>query len=151
MNSNLLNGARVRQQGSTVVEFALIVVFFLTLLLGIMEFGRALYVWNSIGEVTRMGARLAVVCSQSSANVIRGKMEAFPSLATLANGNILINYLPAGCDQTNCKSVEVKITGASFTPAIPLFALTIALPDAVTTLPRESMDSAGGTNPVCLP
>lgn len=138
---------RRKQKGAAIIEFALVAMLFFTLLLGIMEFGRALFVWNAIGEVTRMGARTAVVCDLNDAD-IKAKMIAFPSLASLTNANILINYIPGGCT-TDCEYVEVSITGATFTPAVPLVNLNIPLPGSFTSLPRESMDSAGETNPVC--
>lgn len=53
--------ARRLQRGAAVVEFALVGLFFFTLLFGILELGRALYVWNTVQEVTRNAARLAVV------------------------------------------------------------------------------------------
>lgn len=51
-----------KQRGAAAVEFALIAMFFFAVLFGIVEFGRGLYVWNSIQEVTRYVAREAVVC-----------------------------------------------------------------------------------------
>jgi Flp pilus assembly protein TadG len=144
------------QHGVAAVEFALVAILLFTLIFSIIEFGRALFIWNSIAEATRLGARLAVVCDKSVASddAIRVRMENFVQSLTLTNANIAITYfsaiLPANaCDKATCTYVEVKITGASFSPVIPMFSLTIPLPDFATTLPRESMDSAGGNNPVC--
>ena len=50
-----------RQRGVTAVEFALVSLFFFTLVLGIVELGRLLYVWNTVQEVTRRAAREATV------------------------------------------------------------------------------------------
>lgn len=55
------NSRRVGQRGAAAVEFALIASFFLLLLLGIVEFGRFLYLFNSVQEVTRCAARQSVV------------------------------------------------------------------------------------------
>src|SRR5438132_4784872 len=49
------------EKGQTLVEFALVALLFLTLVLGIVEFGRALWTWNTIVQATRAGARFAVV------------------------------------------------------------------------------------------
>lgn len=50
-----------RQRGAAAVEFALVATWFFLLLLGILELGRILYVWNTVQEVTRRAARSAVV------------------------------------------------------------------------------------------
>lgn len=50
-----------RQRGAAVVEFALIAVVFFMLLLGIIEFGRLFFLWNTVQEVTRKAAREAIV------------------------------------------------------------------------------------------
>lgn len=146
---------RCRQKGAAAVEFALIAIVFFMLLLGIIEFGRALFTWNSVAEATRWGARLAVVCDKDDAT-IKDKMKLIAG--TLGDGNIDIRYLnpPSAvntCDKANCKSVEVSVTGASFTPMIPFLGLTLTIPPFTTSLPRESMEStnpAGEVNPVCL-
>ena len=56
-----------RQSGLVTVEFALIGAFFFLILFSIIEFGRLLFTWNTLDEVTRRAARLAAVCP------IRGK------------------------------------------------------------------------------
>lgn len=156
MKPTIIQGGKRGQQGVAAVEFALVAILLFTLIFGIIEFGRGLFIWNSIAEATRMGARLAVVCDKSTAsnNAIKARMMNFVQSLTLTNANIAITYfsaiLPANaCDKATCTSVEVKMTGASFSPVIPMLGLTIPVPDFATTLPRESMDSAGGTNPVC--
>ena len=52
---------QIRQRGAATVEFALVAVLFFTVLLGIMEFGRFLYLYDTVQEVTRHAAREAVV------------------------------------------------------------------------------------------
>ena len=46
-----------RQQGAAAVEFALVALLFFTLLFGILEFGRMLYLYNTVQEVSRRAAR----------------------------------------------------------------------------------------------
>ena len=50
-----------KQQGAAAVEFALICLLFFTILFAIIEFGRMMYVYNTMQEVTRSAARAAVV------------------------------------------------------------------------------------------
>lgn len=49
------------QSGATVVEFTLVLMLFLGIVFGILEFGRLFYVANTVQEVTRRAAREQVV------------------------------------------------------------------------------------------
>ncbi len=147
-----------RQHGAAIVEFAIVCVVFLTLLLTIMDFGRILFTWNAAAEATRWGARIAVVCDKLTPNQVRDRMRKI--VPALTNSNIVINYYnPEGtidnsCDASNCKGVEVSITGYSVQPISPLGNLVMPpVPDFKTYLPRESMqatNAAGDQNPVCF-
>jgi Flp pilus assembly protein TadG len=61
---------RTRQQGAYIVEFALVLVLFFTVLLAIMDLGRMLFTWNAAAEATRVGARVSVVCDKGAARVL---------------------------------------------------------------------------------
>jgi len=61
MQNQVKGSSRAGQRGAAAVEFALIASFFLLLLLGIIEFGRFLFLFNTMQEVTRCAAREAVV------------------------------------------------------------------------------------------
>lgn len=58
------------QCGAVAVEFALVVPLFLVLLFGTIEFGRLMYLWNTVQEVSRSAARLAVVTDFTDAEQI---------------------------------------------------------------------------------
>jgi hypothetical protein len=146
------------QSGATLVEFALATAVFLTLLLGIMDFGRMLFTWNAAAEATRWGARIAVVCDQLTPNQVRERMRRI--VPELGNDQIVIRYydppgtVSATCDKASCKAVEVSLSGFTFTPISPFlpFGMT-TLPDFRTYLPRESMEAvnaAGDQNPTCF-
>ena len=132
------------QRGAALIEFALVAMFFLTLLIGIMEFGRWLYTLNAANEATRWGARLAVVCSISDAPDIKAKIQVMGGIPV---DNMVIEYEPSPCDESSCKTVNVRLSGATFSPLIPFMGGTYAIPEFATSLPRELMNSAG--NPVC--
>lgn len=140
-----------RQCGVALVEFALVALIFFTILLGIMEFGRWMFVLNAANEATRLGARLATLCdkdvSGTGSSVIKTKMKFF--LPNASDAQIAINYSPAGCDASNCVTVEVKLVNATFTPLIPMMGLPLPVPAFTTSLPRELMNSAN--NCPCLP
>lgn len=134
-----------RQRGVAAVEFGLIAFIFFNLLLGIVEFGRWMFTLNAANEATRLGARLAVVCSISSAPSIKLRMSAMAG--GIASENMTITYLPSGCDEDTCKTVIARIDNAIFTPVIPYLSGSFAIPSFPVSLPREYMNSTG--NPVC--
>lgn len=137
---------RFKQCGVAAVEFALIAVALFTLLIGIMEFSRVLYYWNTATEATRLGARLAVVCDQD-ATAVKTKMQTM--LGILNSSNVSVEYIDKdgnSCDPDSCRSVTVSISGLTVSTLAPLIPLDIEMPPFSTTLPRESLDSA---NPDC--
>lgn len=147
----LAHALRWHQCGAVAVEFALIaVLFLLALLVGIIELGRVFYYMNATAEATRLGARVAVVCDMSVAqqNIIRDKMRGY--LDVLPADHIAIEYIPSSCAPENCRAVRVSVLpGATYQGFIPFVPMTWTLPPFSTTLPRESLDSAGGSNAVC--
>lgn len=148
MKSGTLPQTR-RVGGVAAVEFAIVALVFFTLLIGIMEMGRILWTWNAAVEATRLGARLAVVCSMDDESIRTRMQEMLPSLASLT---INIDYLnppsaPNTCTIENCKAVRISLTGAAHPMAIPFLPISLPIPQFQTTLPREVMNSAG--NPIC--
>lgn len=140
------------QRGVAAVEFALIAAVFFTAFFGCTEMARLLYVFNTTVEATRTGARIAVVCDGDAATltVIQTRIKALVPLLT--DPEIVVSYAPGGCTNATCTSATVQIS--STTPIqtfIPLVPLSLTLPSASTTLPRESMATTlgGSTNPMC--
>jgi hypothetical protein len=154
----LHHSAPTRQRGAAVVEFALVAMIFFMLLIGIFEFGRLMFTWNSAVEATRRGARLAVVCGLDDAQ-IKAQMESI--LPVIADSDIQITYQPvpgqpSPCTVDTCESVTVKIlpggqTAAASQYSIPLLGSTWKIPEFSTTLTRESLSKGTGSdaNPDC--
>ena len=138
-------GNRKNQQGVAAVEFAIIAVILFTLLFGIMEMGRILFMMNTTTEATRLGARLAVVCDQN-ASAIKSRMVGLAGFLT--PGNINVAYLPGGCTVDTCRYVNVSVTGITVQSIVPLMPVNFPMPPFSTTLPRESMSSLN--NPICI-
>ena len=138
--------SRCQQAGAMIIEFALVALLFFTLLLGIMELGRWLFTLNAAAEATRWGARLAVVCRSSETAI-----QTHIGVMIRSNGTLTVSYPSATCT-TDCM-VTVTLTGATFTPLIPLMpAGAWPMPDFRTTLPGEALGSEGSTraaNDVC--
>jgi len=142
-----LTSSQFSQRGVAAVEFALIAVILFTLIFGITEFGRVLFMMNTTTEATRLGARLAVVCDQNAA-VITTKMVNLAGFLT--PGNIKIDYIDengSGCDVNTCRYVTVRVTGLTVQSLVPLIPINFSMPGFSTTLPRESMSSLN--NPIC--
>ena len=91
------------QQGVAAVEFALVSLFiFFPLLMGILEFGRTMYIWNTVQEITRHAARSAIITdftNTSAMNLLRqnaifrttaGKLPAGPEIS---DTSVAISYL----------------------------------------------------------
>ena len=140
------------QTGSVIIEFALVAVLFLTVLLGIMDFGRILFLWNSTAEATRLGARKAVVCDLGAARVLADMQKIVP----ITSSNLQIDWYVGNniqaCDSTTCSGVAVSITGLSITPVSPLTWIgfsTLQVPGFSTYLPREVMGQDPDSATVC--
>ncbi|HEY3536028.1 MAG TPA: TadE/TadG family type IV pilus assembly protein [Trinickia sp.] len=144
-----LAASRRRQRGAAIVEFGIVAAVFCTLLIGIFEFARVLYYWNTASEAVRLGARTAVVCD-ADATVVKQRIKKL--LPLLAAANVDLAYTPSGCDsdadtaRNSCTFVTVSVTNVSVQTMIPFIPLTLTMPPLTTTLPRESLaTSTGGT------
>lgn len=49
------------QDGTTIIEMSLVITLLLVVVLGFVDFGRALYQWNQASKAVQIGARLAAV------------------------------------------------------------------------------------------
>ena len=152
------------ERGAAVAEFAVAALFFFTLLIGIIEFGRLLYTHSALTDAARRGARYASLHAQNDACVqnivIYGEKhvndQCQPTGPPLINGitaqgvEINVTYLGADTDNieeenpidtaygTNLGTATVSIENFNFTLGIPLLNLTITMPDYRTTLSAES-------------
>lgn len=143
---------KTRQNGATLVEFATVLVLFLTFALGIMDFARLLYVWNGATEATRAGARYAVVCvdpNGSSGKLLAHMQEMLPQVS-----GYTLTWDPSGCSAATCQGVSVTITDLSFKWLAPVpnsIKPTMVIPaSAFTTyLPREILRQDPNSATIC--
>ena len=146
-----------KESGATAVEFALVLIIFLTFFLGITDFARMLWTWSAANEATRWGARISVVCGTGSKTFVVGKMQKF--LPQLTAGNVTVtwydkaNAASTTCDTTNeCSAVNVSITGLNYQWLSPIGFATqaaIPMPGFSTYLPREVMGRDPNSSAVC--
>jgi len=59
---------RSRQRGQSLVETALILPIFLLLVVAIFDLGRAVFMYSTVGNAARQGARVAIVNQLTSAS-----------------------------------------------------------------------------------
>ena len=144
-----------KQFGATVVEFALVLIIFLTFFLGIVDFARMLWTWNAATEATRWGARVSVVCDKGAAAVLTNMRKFLPQL-TAANVQIdwynAAGAISATCNSTNCAGVNVRITGLNYQWLSPIGYgnhAAIPMPGFSTYLPREIMGQDVNSSAVC--
>ena len=137
-----------RQRGASTVEFALVAAFggFMVVLIGLFELGRILYILNTASEVTRLGARTAIVCDAGDARIKSSMIALLPSLSA---EQIDIIYHPAGCAASasdarkSCTSVSVSLDpSAEISTVIPFVPFVVSIPPFTTTMTREAMDGS---------
>lgn len=143
-----------RQSGLHTVEFALVGSLFFILLFAAIEFGRLMFVWNTLDETSRRAARVAVVCPIDHSATRRVAMFADPTAAgdspILRNLNeelIQISYLTAtgsvisdpAANYLDIAFVRSEVSGFQHQLIIPFFVQEFELPPFITVLPRESL------------
>lgn len=139
------------EKGQTLVEFALAAMLFLTLLFGIIEFGRALWTWNTIVQATRAGARFAIVGDPTNDTAIKNWVvfhnatgSGEPVLNGLNTTNVQVTFkkndgTDMSANRYSSDTVQVGISGYTFDFIVPLFGASITLPPFTTTLPVEGL------------
>ena len=162
---------RRRQVGTTTVEFAVVGAVFFVLLFGMIEFSRAFFVWNTLNEATRRGARVAVVLPPQHDSI--GEVAVFsgpgggtdsPIVAGLTVANVELSYLRTdgsviaiSAPDPSCAElqavvpeialVRVAIVDYQHQLLIPFFMQTITAPRFEAVLPRESLGYMHPDNP----
>ena len=143
---------KTQQSGATAVEFALVLLIFLTFLLGILDFSRMLFTWNAATEATRAGARYAVVCDNntfSNPGMVLEKMQAILPQIQAIN----LQWTPAACTPANCVGVTLTITNLDYQWISPIAGLAglapIPMPSFSTFLHREVMRLDPNSETIC--
>jgi Flp pilus assembly protein TadG len=85
-------------RGQSLVEFALILPLFLLLFMAVMDFGTAVFTYNSLTNAAREGVRLAVVNQDSASVIQRAKNQV--SIAEINAPNVTINFYQEADDGT---------------------------------------------------
>ena len=123
-----MNGLRHRRErGQALVEFALVLPILLILLLGILDFSRAVAAYNSVSNGARSGARVAIVNQDPVAIRAAVESEAFglSDVDVVYDGNAEgVPACPVAsgpcCPQIGCV-VQVTVS-TEYVPATPIFS-----------------------------
>jgi Flp pilus assembly protein TadG len=136
----------------TTVEFAIIGVVMLTVLFGVIEVGRAMFVLNALGEATRRSARMAAVCPINDPAIAQVGLFNRPGqtgnrvVANLTAANFAIEYLSSNGVVTDpvgnfaqIEFVRTRIVNFQHQMLIPFATYLFTPPEFATTLRRESL------------
>jgi len=125
---------RGRERGQALVEFSLAIIVFLTLMMGIVDFGRAIYQYNGVSQAAREIARATAAHpgsdftsnagrSSETLGVIATQKGLIPNLqdptikCVEVDGTEITTHCVAG------KWIQVRIS-APYTPVTPILGLT---------------------------
>lgn len=161
-NQNL----KSKQAGLTSVEFAMVGTVLLLVIFAVIETGRLMWVWETLTEATRRGARVAVVCPVGHDAIANMTVFNDPDtggesaiLNGLTSGNVVVEYLdggsavlatPANDDFCEIEYVRVRIVGFTHQVLIPFVSSTLDAPEFETTLPAESLGLVPGVGYQCF-
>ncbi len=111
------------ERGAELIEFGLISILVLTLMFGIMEFGRGIWIYGTVAHLAREGARWSLVRGSES-----------PRTTTPTEVEIYVNSIAAGMTGLTVTTtwddaskdpgtvVQVRVD-KPFTPAVPFGGL----------------------------
>ena len=134
-------GQRKTERGASLLEFSIAATVFLTVLFGVVEFGRALWVHNALTDAARRGARYAVLHKATDIEdvkkiVVYGDLTSTtPLLENLSTTNVTVTYNGFNLDTG---TATVFIHDYQFQPILPLVFGPITMPNYTTTLTGES-------------
>jgi Flp pilus assembly protein TadG len=110
-----LLGYKAREDGATMVEFALVTVLLVMVLLSVVEMGRLILVYTTMADAARAGVRYAMVHGSdrpTGSAVDNASGPGNPCTAACAQvANVVKNYAGAGLVNTNNLQVTVSYPG----------------------------------------
>jgi Flp pilus assembly protein TadG len=112
------------RRGTSAVEFAFIAPVFFMLVIGMVEFGRAMMVQQALTNAARQGARLATLDSTNnssnptSTSLVTTEVNQALSAANISGASTVISpSLPAVAGQDISVTVSVPYTSVTWVPS----------------------------------
>jgi Flp pilus assembly protein TadG len=126
------------ERGQSLVEIAFVLPVLLLILLGIFDFGRAIYAYNAVSNSAREAARLAIVNQSSAAVIAEGKRAAIG----LDPSRVNVTFPAPSCSLIGCEvAVTVDHEWRAITPLLQDLIGPIRL-EATTEMPLERVYSS---------
>jgi Flp pilus assembly protein TadG len=104
---------RSSTRGSTVVEFAVVLTVLLTMVFGIIDFGRAVYSYHFVSNAAREATRFASVRGNPSCKTPR----TFPTETCPTDATSVSNYVNCPSGTPGCPTPGMDHTGIYIDPA----------------------------------
>jgi Flp pilus assembly protein TadG len=142
----IMKANKKNERGAALVEFAIVSTVFLSVMFGVIEFGRMFWTHNALRDAARRGVRLAAVRRNDSAGILAVKnMVVFgntagtgqPLVNGLSTSNVAVEHVNYNGLQLSSRTT-VSITGYQFQFSVPLLGGTVNMPAYRTSLPGES-------------
>lgn len=119
--------------GQSLVEVAFVLPVLLIMLLGLFDFGRAIYAYNAVSNAAREAARTAIVNQNATVVVAEGKGAAL----ALDPDSVDVTFPAPPCAKIGCTAtVTVSHEWAPITPMIRWFFADIDF-ESTTEMPIE--------------
>jgi Flp pilus assembly protein TadG len=90
--------------GQGLVEFALVFPLIMLLLFGVIDFGRAIYAYNTLSDAARQADRTAIV-NQTTAQIQDAGVGAAPALG-LTRSDVCVSVRNSTTTQTDCTTAN---------------------------------------------
>ena len=104
-----------RENGQSLVEFALLLPLLVVILFGIMEFGQLWMTMNVLTGAAREGARVAAVTAPD-ANQVRNAVQSVLNGANINNASISVSGPDAANQVTVTVQINYTVTTANIIP-----------------------------------
>lgn len=135
--------AKLRERGATLVESAVVLGVLLTLLFGIIDFGRALYTYSFVAQVARQGARWAIVRGSNCTMLDHcpaqsGSGDIQPYVQSLSAGATNGSNLSASLSFPSCSGSNAPGCVAQVTVTYPFSFMLPGLPAGTLNISSTS-------------
>jgi len=121
-------------RGQGLVEFALVLPLILLLLFAILDFGRAIYAYSTIGDAARTASRVAIV--DQNLNLIQTKAADQAVALGIAPTDVSVAYLTSDLSGP-CNPLELGCV-AEVTVPYDFTAITPVISNIVGSIPLSS-------------
>ncbi len=113
---------RRNERGSELIEFALVGILLFTLVFGVAEFGRAIWIYSTVAHLAREGARYAIVRgAESGVAASASDVEAYVQGRAAGMTGLVVTTAWDPDNETG-SVVQVRVD-RPFDPVVPLVGL----------------------------